>query len=111
MGAYGCALMAREQAAPEGISTILGPQELEDFQYSVAPGRCSRCANSCALTISRFPDKSFHVTGNRCERGAGGKKEKNTLPNLMQYKYERFFAYEGLPEVAAVRARLDFRAR
>lgn len=103
MGAYGCALIAREQAAPEGISTILGPEELESFQYSVAPGRCSRCANNCALTISRFPDKSFHVTGNRCERGAGGKKEKNTLPNLMQYKYERFFAYEGLPEVAAVR--------
>lgn len=43
------------------------------------------------------------MTGNRCERGAGGKKEKNTLPNLMQYKYERFFAYEGLPEVAALR--------
>ena len=43
------------------------------------------------------------MTGNRCERGAGGKKEKNTLPNLMQFKYERFFAYEGLPEVAAVR--------
>lgn len=103
MGAYGCALIAREQAAPEGISTILGPEELESFTYSVAPGRCSRCANNCALTISRFPDKSFHVTGNRCERGAGGKKEKNSLPNLMQYKYERFFDYEGLPEVAAVR--------
>lgn len=27
MGAYGCALIAREQAAPEGISTILGPEE------------------------------------------------------------------------------------
>lgn len=103
MGAYGCALIAKEQAGLEGISTILGPEELETFQYSVSPGRCSRCANNCALTISRFPDKSFHVTGNRCERGAGGKKEKNTLPNLMQYKYERFFDYEGLPEEAAVR--------
>jgi len=103
MGAYGCALIAKEQAIPAGISTLLKPEELETFTYQVSPGRCGRCANNCALTISRFPDKSFHVTGNRCERGAGGKKEKNTLPNLMQYKYERFFDYEALPETLAER--------
>ncbi|WP_410513396.1 acyl-CoA dehydratase activase-related protein [Paenibacillus sp. BR2-3] len=103
MGAYGCALIAREQAGDTGLSTLLNPDELKSFTYQVSPGRCGRCANNCALTISRFPDKSFHVTGNRCERGAGGKKEKNTLPNLMQYKYERFFNYEALPEKHAVR--------
>ncbi len=43
------------------------------------------------------------MTGNRCERGAGVKKEKNVLPNLMQYKYERFFEYESLPETGAWR--------
>lgn len=103
MGAYGCALLAKEQAVPGGLSTLLGPEELEAFTYQVSPGRCSLCVNNCALTISRFPDKSFHVTGNRCERGAGVKKTKNTLPNLMQYKYERFFDYEGLPEEQAGR--------
>lgn len=103
MGAYGCALIARENAGVNGVSKLLGPEELESFKYEVSPGRCGRCSNNCALTISRFPDKSFHVTGNRCERGAGGKKEKNTLPNLMQYKYERFFEYEALPEAQADR--------
>ncbi|KAA8997139.1 2-hydroxyacyl-CoA dehydratase [Paenibacillus spiritus] len=103
MGAYGCALLARERAAEGQPSTLLGPEELEQFTCEVTQGRCGRCGNNCALTISRFADRSFHVTGNRCERGAGGKKEKNTLPNLMQYKYDRFFAYEPLPEPAAVR--------
>ncbi|WP_025702144.1 acyl-CoA dehydratase activase-related protein, partial [Paenibacillus forsythiae] len=103
MGAYGCALLARENAAESGVSTLLGPQELESFTYEVTQGRCGRCGNNCPLTISRFPDRSFHVTGNRCERGAGGKKEKNKLPNLMQYKYDRFFDYEPLPGAEAVR--------
>ncbi|GGG10173.1 2-hydroxyglutaryl-CoA dehydratase [Paenibacillus albidus] len=103
MGAYGCALLARENAAPEGRSSLLGPEALAAFTCEVSPGRCTRCGNTCALTISRFPDRSFRVTGNRCERGAGRKKEKNTLPNLMQYKYERFFAYEALPAALAER--------
>lgn len=103
MGAYGCALIAREQAGGNGSSTLLGPEELASFKYEVSSGRCGRCGNNCALTISRFPDKSFYVTGNRCERGAGVKKEKNVLPNLMQYKYERFFEYESLPETGAWR--------
>ncbi|SEU29003.1 CoA-substrate-specific enzyme activase, putative [Paenibacillus sp. NFR01] len=103
MGAYGCALLAKEHAGEYGYSTLLGPDELETFTYEVSPGRCGLCANNCALTISRFPDKSFHVTGNRCERGAGGKKKKNNLPNLMQYKYERFFEYTGLAEGESVR--------
>ncbi|OMD44423.1 2-hydroxyacyl-CoA dehydratase [Paenibacillus odorifer] len=103
MGAYGCALIAREQAGADGKSTLLGPEEIANFKYEVSSGRCGRCGNNCALTISRFPDKSFYVTGNRCERGAGGRKEKNVLPNLMQYKYERFFDYEALPEADAAR--------
>ncbi|MDH6429135.1 putative CoA-substrate-specific enzyme activase [Paenibacillus sp. PastH-3] len=103
MGAYGCALIAREQAGVNGSSTLLGAEELASFKYEVSSGRCGRCGNNCALTISRFPDKSFYVTGNRCERGAGVKKEKNVLPNLMQYKYERFFEYESLPETGAWR--------
>jgi predicted CoA-substrate-specific enzyme activase len=103
MGAYGCAIIAREQAESSDASTLLKLADLEVFTYQVSPGRCGRCGNNCALTISRFPDKSFHVTGNRCERGAGRKKEKNTLPNLMQYKYDRFFDYEALPGHVAIR--------
>lgn len=103
MGAYGCALIARERQGDRTLSTLLKPAELEDFTYQVSSSRCGRCSNSCGLTINRFSDRSFHITGNRCERGAGGKKEKNSLPNLMQYKYERFFEYEALPDSKAER--------
>lgn len=103
MGAYGCALLAKENAPAGAFSRLLGPEELEGFTYEVTQGRCGRCGNNCPLTISRFPDRSFHVTGNRCERGAGGRREKNTLPNLMQYKYDRFFRYEPLQGAGAER--------
>ncbi|SDF64621.1 CoA-substrate-specific enzyme activase, putative [Fontibacillus panacisegetis] len=101
MGAYGCALIARERYTGSKPSSLLSKTELNSFSYKVSQARCSLCSNTCAMTINRFPDKSFHVTGNRCERGASGKKVKNELPNLVAYKYERMFNYEPLnPEQA-----------
>lgn len=103
MGAYGCALLAREQYDGAGRSSLLPCEELHSFTYEVSHARCSLCSNNCAMTISRFPDKSFHVSGNRCERGATQKKHKSTLPNLVDYKYERMFSYDPLPMEQAVR--------
>ncbi|MND98037.1 hypothetical protein D3C80_903750 [compost metagenome] len=101
MGAYGCALIARERFTGSKASSLLPKAELNSFTYTVSQARCSLCSNTCSMTINRFPDKSFHVTGNRCERGASGKKVKNDLPNLVAYKYERMFKYESLsPELA-----------
>lgn len=102
MGAYGCALIARERYTGSRPSSLLSRDELDSFTYEVSQTRCSLCSNTCAMTINRFPDKSFHVTGNRCERGETGKKVKNDLPNLVAYKYERMFNYESLsPEKAS----------
>lgn len=103
MGAYGCALIARERYTGNEPSTLLPQHELESFTYEVSQARCSLCSNTCAMTISRFPDKSFHVTGNRCERGASQRKIKNELPNLVAYKYERMFRYESLSPEQATR--------
>ena len=36
------------------------------------------------------------MTGNRCERGLGGNKQKKDIPNLFDYKYHRMFDYEPL---------------
>lgn len=91
MGAYGCALIARERYTGCGVSTIITTKELSSFTYEVSQARCNLCSNTCAMTVNRFPDKSFHVTGNRCERGASHKKVKNDLPNLVAYKYDRMF--------------------
>ncbi|WP_410769696.1 acyl-CoA dehydratase activase-related protein [Fontibacillus sp. BL9] len=103
MGAYGCALIARANYSGSGVSTILPHEELDAFTYEVSHARCYLCSNTCAMTVSRFPDKSFHVTGNRCERGATQKKEKNGLPNLTAYKYERMFNYPSLEPAQASR--------
>lgn len=103
MGAYGCALLAREQYGGTGTSGLLPRDELNSFTIEVSHARCSLCSNNCAMTISRFPDKSFHVSGNRCERGATQKKTKSGLPNLVEYKYERMFGYTPLAPGQAAR--------
>lgn len=102
MGAYGCALIAKEQYEA-GKSNILTLAELADFSCDVSHTRCKLCGNSCSLTINRFKDKRFFITGNRCERGAGLRKEKNSLPNLYHYKYERIFGYKSLTKNEATR--------
>lgn len=102
MGAYGCALIARERDTG-GRSSILPREELDSFRYTVSHSRCRLCGNACSLTINRFNGERSFVTGNRCERGAGHRRERNGLPNLYQYKYERIFSYESLTEQQAER--------
>lgn len=102
MGAYGCALIAKENDE-QGESEVADLEELETFSYKVSHSRCGLCGNNCPLTINRFKDKRLFITGNRCERGAGQKKQKNTMPNLYEYKYERIFGYESLPKEEAKR--------
>lgn len=91
MGAMGMALIAKERST--GVSRIKTSEELRDFSYRQESARCGRCTNNCALTINIFSDGSRYIFGNRCERGAGIKREDNDLPNLFQYKYERLFDY------------------
>ena len=104
MGAYGCALIARENAAEGERSTLLDSEELEKFTVVHTNGRCQGCENHCILTINRFSDGSRYITGNRCEKGAGGTQQKKTdLPDLYAWKYDRLFAYEPLPLKEATR--------
>lgn len=97
MGAMGMALIAKERST--GVSTLKSKEALEGFTYTQRSARCGRCTNNCALTINIFSDGSKYISGNRCERGAGIKREKTDLPNLYQYKYDRLFRYYSpLPE-------------
>ncbi|MBR4305940.1 MAG: 2-hydroxyglutaryl-CoA dehydratase, partial [Ruminiclostridium sp.] len=102
MGAYGSALVALERDDNEG-STIAKPEKLETFEIKKTTARCGKCSNNCLLTISRFNDGTRYITNNRCERGAGLGTKKATLPNLFEYKYNRLFDYEPLPESEAPR--------
>ena len=105
MGAYGCALIAKEKYE-NNESEIVNINELQNFTCNVSHSRCGLCGNNCPLTINRFKDKRFFITGNRCERGAGGGRKKNTLPNLYTYKYNRIFGYQSLASEQAIRGKV-----
>ncbi len=107
MGAYGVALLAKEQYESnfdmEYSSTISKLEELDNLNIKTTHTRCNGCENHCLLTINQFSNGKKHVSGNRCERGAGIVSESSHLPNLVKYKFERIFGYTPLDEDKAYR--------
>ena len=107
MGAYGVALLAKEQYQSnldmEYYSTILKATELDKLEVKVRHTRCNGCENHCQLTINTFENGKKFISGNRCEKGAGNISEKKDLPNIYKYKFERLFEYKPLSEEEATR--------
>ncbi|MDD3402650.1 MAG: acyl-CoA dehydratase activase-related protein [Hespellia sp.] len=103
MGAFGAALIARERYVDCEGTTMLSIEEIENFTYNTSMSKCKGCTNNCRLTINRFNDGRRYISGNRCERGLGKEKSKNNLPNLFEYKNERYFGYTPLSDEEAVR--------
>ena len=107
MGAYGVALLAREQFEAnfdmEYHSTITKLEDLDKLDIKITHTRCNGCENHCLLTINKFNNKKNYISGNRCEKGAGVTSGNAQLPNLMKYKNDRLFGYEPLPEDKAPR--------
>lgn len=106
MGAYGAALIARRQWLEEGAkgrSTLLDARSLAAFTMTTSQQRCGGCQNNCPLTINQFPNGTRFISGNRCERGAGGSVKASDEMNLFAYKQHRLFDYEPLAEADAPR--------
>ncbi len=107
MGAYGMALLSKEQYESnldmEHRSTILKPDEIDKLEIKITHTRCNNCENHCKLTINKFSNGQIYVSGNRCEKGSGIIIKSKKLPNLVQYKYERLFDYKPLDEQFAIR--------
>ncbi len=103
MGAYGCALIAKNNWIEDTESSILTAEQLDDFEVFHSNGRCNGCENRCILTINKFANGSRFITGNRCEKGAGNTEKANNLPNLYEYKFKRLFDYKPLSEERAER--------
>ena len=107
MGAYGMALLSKQQYESnfdmEYKSKILKTDELDKLEIKITHTRCNNCENHCKLTINKFSNGAIHVSGNRCERGAGISSKSKNLPNLVQYKYNRIFDYKPLDEKDAKR--------
>ena len=100
MGAYGVALLAKEQYQANldmtYTSTLTKSEDLDHLEITTSHVRCNKCENHCLLTINRFSNRQTHISGNRCEKGAGIVTGKSELPNLIKYKYERVFGYKPL---------------
>lgn len=101
MGAFGAALIARERYADEKTTSILPIDDMISLSFDTGLTRCGLCNNHCMLTINNFSDGRKYITGNRCERGLGGVKNKENIPNLFEYKYEKLFSYPVLAESEA----------
>ena len=107
MGAYGMALLAKEQfetnSDMEYKSTIATLEDLKHLNVEISHTRCNGCENHCKLTINKFGNGKRYISGNRCERGSGTITSNSELPNLVQYKYNRLFDYKPLDEKFAIR--------
>ena len=103
MGAFGAALIAREHYEDGQESTMLSYEKLCGLQYETSMAKCKGCTNSCRLTINRFSGGRQFISGNRCERGIGGQKNANNVPNLFEYKLQRLFSYPALDPTQASR--------
>ncbi len=106
MGAFGAALIAREQYTEGYQTTMLSLKEITELRYETSMAKCKGCTNNCRLTINRFSGGRQFISGNRCERGLGKAKTDNGIPNLFEYKLKRIFGYEPLETSKAHRGRV-----
>ncbi len=102
MGAFGAALIARDRFKGEK-GDMLSFDEIIGLEYQSASARCKGCANSCMLTVNTFSGGRRHISGNRCERGAGGGEKGKKGADMFAYKLRRIFDYESLAECEAPR--------
>lgn len=96
MGAFGAALIARERYEAGFHSSMLSYEKICALQFETSMAKCKGCTNSCRLTINKFSGGRQYISGNRCERGIGGQKNANNVPNLFEYKLLRLFNYPSL---------------
>ncbi len=85
MGAFGCALYAKEKVTAEK-SSLISKDDLDSFAYTSRSAQCKGCTAHCQLNIINFGKGRRFISGNRCEKG-GGISNRNTVPNLYEYKY------------------------
>ena len=89
MGAFGAALTAKDHYAGQQ-TTMLSLDEILRLTYTTRSLRCGGCGNNCMLTINHFGGRK-HISGNRCEKGAGGSESGKKAPNLVEFKRKRLF--------------------
>ncbi|MBW7573785.1 acyl-CoA dehydratase activase-related protein [Caproiciproducens faecalis] len=94
MGAYGAGIYAK--AHSKGQSSLIGREELENFQHDVKVTSCGMCNNHCRLTINIFGGNRRFIGGNRCEKPVTKRTSEDEL-NMYAYKLGELRSYQPVP--------------
>jgi len=71
MGAYGCALYAKERDLKQKEEkTLLDLEGLKNFTHTTKATVCKGCLNHCQLTINTFSGNRKFISGNKCDKFA-----------------------------------------
>ena len=98
MGAYGCALIAKEHYIEGRESSILSVEDAEKIEVDIRKARCGKCPNNCLLTINRFSNGTRFISGNRCEEDLEHLQVHLRAFQTSISKYERLFQYKPIKD-------------
>ena len=102
MGAFGAALVAKNHYTGQE-SSMLSLEEMLRLSYKSSSVRCGGCGNRCLLTVNNFGGRK-HISGNRCEKGAGNTVTVEKGRNMVDFKRKRIFnPYKPLAQENAPR--------
>ncbi len=85
MGAFGAAIYAKEKQK-NATTAMRSLASLTDFSYTAKATVCRGCTSHCSVNVLTFSDGERYISGNKCERGAGGKKSGEEW-DIYEYKY------------------------
>ena len=94
MGAFGCALHAKNAAAHEPVEV----SHLLDYcDYTLQNSSCKACDNQCYINIYKFTTGQQFISGNKCEKvfsNRGGASQEGI--NIYEEKYKLLFDRESI---------------
>ncbi len=92
MGAYGCALHAKQYCANKELTPLVLDNLINADNYTTKNTICKGCQNNCMVTTYKFSNNNIFYSGNRCEK-IFNSSAKATIKgdNIYSYKYKRLF--------------------
>ena len=90
MGAYGCALYAKEKSA--GVVAL--ENIIEAANYTTQSMQCSGCENNCYINKYNFANGNIYFSGNKCEKifsnhGSDATNGENIYSDKYNYLFNR----------------------
>lgn len=89
MGAFGCALFAKQEDKKDhSETTLLNLEQLANFSHTTTSRICKGCTNHCQLTVNKFEGNRILISGNKCERFTNPHNfiEDTEILNIFKYK-------------------------